>query len=120
SPTCPPSPGAPAPAWSSGTRSPPDYSPGRAWLLLDHLVGASDDGLRDRKAEGLGGLEVDHQLELGRLLDGQVGGLRAFQDLVHVNGRAAERVGTAGSIGHEAASVDVLPLCIHGRQPILL
>ena len=48
---------------------------------------------RDRQAEGLGGLEVDDQLELRRLLDGQVGGLGAFQDLVHVERGAPEEIG---------------------------
>ena len=32
------------------------------------------------EAERLGGLEVDHQLELGRLLHRQVGGLLALED----------------------------------------
>jgi len=40
---------------------------------------------RDGQAKGLRGLEVDHQLELRRLLDRQVGRLRAFEDLVYVN-----------------------------------
>src|SRR5262245_9041888 len=34
---------------------------------------------RDGEAEGLRGLEADHQLELGRLLDREVGGLRAVE-----------------------------------------
>src|SRR6266699_588690 len=38
--------------------------------------------------ERLGGLEVDEQLELRRLLDGEIGGLGALEDLVHV-GRSA-------------------------------
>src|SRR5215471_693702 len=58
--------------------------------LLDHLVGALYEGLRNREAEGLGGLQVDHQLELAGLLHGEVAGPGAFQDLVHVDGRAAE------------------------------
>src|SRR5215467_4202709 len=58
--------------------------------LLDHLVGALYKGLRNREAEGLGGLQVDHQLELAGLLHGEVAGPGAFQDLVHVDGRAAE------------------------------
>ena len=33
---------------------------------------------QDGKAEGLHRLEVDHQLEFGRLLDRQIGGLRAL------------------------------------------
>jgi hypothetical protein len=40
----------------------------------------------DREAEGFGGLEADHQLKRGRLLDGKVTGLGTFEDLVHVGG----------------------------------
>src|SRR5262245_23588192 len=58
--------------------------------LLDHLVGALYEGLRNREAEGLGRLQVDHQLELAGLLHGEVAGPGAFQELVHVDGRAAE------------------------------
>src|SRR5215467_608310 len=86
--------------------------------LLDHLVGALYEGLRNREAEGLGGLQVDHQLELAGLLHGEVAGPGAFQDLVHVDGRAAEQVEKAGPIGHEAAGVHVLSLWVHGWQPI--
>jgi hypothetical protein len=38
--------------------------------LLDHLVGEVEHIRRNREAERLGSLEVDDQLELGRLLDG--------------------------------------------------
>src|SRR5262249_57858781 len=60
------------------------------YTLLDHLVGALYEGLRNREAEGLGGLQVDHQLEPAGLLHGEVTGPGAFQDLVHVDGRATE------------------------------
>jgi hypothetical protein len=43
----------------------------------------------DCEAKGLGGLEVDDQLELHGLLHGQVSGLGPLGDLVHVCGRAA-------------------------------
>ena len=52
--------------------------------LLDHLIGPLEQRRRDREAEGIGCLEIDDQLELRRLLDGQVGGLDVFQDLVQV------------------------------------
>jgi hypothetical protein len=38
----------------------------RLWLF-DHLVGGDEQRWRHREAERLGGLEVDHELELGRL-----------------------------------------------------
>ena len=52
--------------------------------LLDHLVGPPQHRLRDRQPQRLGGLEIDDQLELGGLLDGQVAGLGALEDFVHV------------------------------------
>jgi hypothetical protein len=36
---------------------------------FDDLVSAGDEHRRHLKAERLGGLEVDHQVKLGRLLD---------------------------------------------------
>ena len=52
--------------------------------LLDHLIRPLQERRRDRQPEGLGGLEVDDQLELRRLLHGQVGGLGTFQNLVYI------------------------------------
>ena len=37
--------------------------------LLDHLVGAVQHRWRDFEAKRFGGLEIDHQLECGRLLN---------------------------------------------------
>src|SRR5262245_42171914 len=52
----------------------------------DDLVGSNQERLRDCQAQRLGGLEVDHQLELRRLFDREVGGFGPFQNLVHVRG----------------------------------
>ena len=71
---------------------------------FDHLVGAGQERLRHGQAKRLRGLEVDHQLELGRLLHRQVGRLLALEDAVDVAGRAAGRIGRIGPVGHQAAA----------------
>jgi hypothetical protein len=70
----------------------------------------------DRQAEGLGGLEVDHQLELRGLLYGEIGRLRPFQDLVHVGGgamsptrRTSRRVSERASARAAYGTVMVVP-----------
>src|SRR6266852_2793167 len=61
--------------------------------LLDDFIRPLQQRRRDCQAEGLGGLEVDNQLELGRLLDGEIAGLGALEDLVDVASSMAELVG---------------------------
>src|SRR5229473_5492859 len=56
-------------------------------ISLDHLVGLQEDRWRDDGANRLGGLKVDHHLELGRLLYWKVGGPGPLQDFVDI-GRA--------------------------------
>src|SRR5262245_7942029 len=58
-------------------------------LLLNHRIRSRQDVRLDRQADLLRGLEIDHQLELRGPLYGQIGGLGAFQSLVHVNGNAS-------------------------------
>jgi hypothetical protein len=48
--------------------------------LLDHLVGGRQQRFQDGEGEGLGGLEVDDQLELGRQHHREVRWLPAFED----------------------------------------
>jgi hypothetical protein len=55
--------------------------------LFDHIVGATEHQWRHGETQRLGGLEVDHQLELSRQLDREVGWLGAFKDTVDVSCR---------------------------------
>src|SRR5690349_21322706 len=70
---------------------------------LDDLIRPLKKQRRDRQTKRLGGLEVDDEVELRRLLDGQVGGLGAPQDSVNVNCSTSFQLGNICSIGHETA-----------------
>jgi hypothetical protein len=48
--------------------------------LFDHLVGKREQGRRHVDAKRLGGLEVNDQLELGRLHNRQVGRTLSFKN----------------------------------------
>src|SRR5262249_482312 len=91
----------------------------KAWNSLDQLISLADEQRRHFETERLGGLEVDHQLELRGLLDGQVGGLGALEDLVHVGSGAPKQIRLVRSIGHKAPGIDKPPPKVHGRQPVL-
>src|SRR6516164_3086766 len=79
---------------------------GRSPASLDDLVGAAEEGKRNRQAEGFCGLQIDYQLELRRLLDRKVGRFDALQDLVDVVSRKPVHVGDTRPIGHQSASFD--------------
>src|SRR3989442_9124886 len=75
-------------------------SPGCAAALLDHLIRPQQQRRRDREAERLGGLHVDDQLEFRRLLDGEIGGLGALQDLVDVHSSAGGDILEVRAVRH--------------------
>ena len=64
-------------------------------------------------------LRLITKLKLGRLLDREVGGLGAFEDLIDVRGCAAKEIGIVRPIGHEATSLDEFPRPRNGWQAVL-
>jgi hypothetical protein len=58
--------------------------------LFDDLVGECEKRFRNLNADCLGGRDVDDKLKFGRLLDRDIAGLRAAQNLVHDLGSAPE------------------------------
>src|SRR5438876_10247555 len=83
---------------------------------LDHLVAASEQGRRNFQAEHLGSGQVDDEVELGRLLNRDVGWLRPAQNLVDIVGGAPEHVRPICSIRHQTACFDGFPDTVHRRQ----
>src|SRR6516225_9982172 len=79
----------------------PGESRRAASVLTDHLVRLEEERRGYRQSEVLGGLEVDDQLELRGLLDGEIRGLSPLENLVDVGGGAPKVVGEARPIGHE-------------------
>src|SRR5262245_2027050 len=85
---------------------------------LDDLIRPGQERRWDRQTEGLGGLEVDDELELGRLLDGEVARLSTFEDLVDVASGAPKQIGDIRAVGHQALGFDKLPQLIHRWEPV--
>ena len=82
-------------------------TPQQTASLFDHLVRADERGRWHVEAERLGGLEVDHQLALGRHLHRKVGRLLALEDAIDIVGRAPEVVDLIRPIGDQAAAGDI-------------
>src|SRR5262245_61118760 len=86
---------------------------------MDDVIGSQEQRLRDGEAECLGGLEVDDQLKLRGLLDGQIGGLGPFQNLAYHLGGFLPHGSQAGPVRDETPSFYLLAPLVNGGQSIL-
>ena len=73
--------------------------------LFDHLIGDLLQMHRHGKTEGLSGLEIDDELELGGLLDGKFVRLSAMQDAIGISRRAPKIIALVISVGQQAAEL---------------
>src|SRR5688500_11643399 len=74
-------------------------------MLFDHPVRPRQHFLWYRHADLLCRLHIDHQLELRRLLDRQIGRLCSLQDLVHVVCDAPVAFREVRPVGHEPTAI---------------
>ena len=80
-------------------------------------VARSRNESRHRESERLGGRQVDDEIELGRLLDREVGRLGAAQNPVDIAACAPEQIGVVRAIGHETARREVVSERVNRGQP---
>ena len=84
-------------------------------ILFDDLVGAGEDCGRNIQPERLGGLEVEHQLEFGRLLRWQIGRRGALR-ISSVNTDLVIDRRETYPIAHRAAGHSEFTPCIDRRD----
>src|SRR5258705_8093099 len=93
-------------------------APQQTTALFDHLVGALQQRCRHFDAKRLCGLQIDHQFELGGLLDRQVGRVRTLEYLVDENVGPTIKISNIRSVGQKEARLRQLSLERGGWQPI--
>src|SRR6266540_1084447 len=86
--------------------------------LLDDLVSAGEQRLRNREAKRFGGLQVDDQLELGGFHDRQVAGCGALEDFPDINASLAVGLARNAPVAQKAAALCEFAREIHCRDPI--
>src|SRR5580658_5123021 len=94
------------------------HAPQQNVSLFDQLVGALLERERHIETECLCGLEVDHQLELDRGLDGKVAWLLALEDVIGIARRAPIIIEQVTSVGQEAAEFSEETVRIDGREAV--
>src|SRR4051812_38602497 len=85
--------------------------------LLEELLSLSEDRGRDGQADRPSGRKIDDQLNVGWLLDGQIGRLSPLHDLVdvlHGTSIPDERI---RSVRHQATDHGESSGLAHGRYP---
>ena len=73
-------------------------------VLLDHLIGTTNQGERCVKAESLRGLEIDNHLKLRGLDDRKVGRVLSLEDSARIGSNLPKQVGIVGAIADQTAS----------------
>src|SRR5262249_39022351 len=87
--------------------------------LFDHLVGGGENRIRHGHAEGLGGLEIDDELEPGRQLDRQLARLGTIENAIDIGGRTPVAVGEVLAVADQSSGLYVLPEREDRRPPVL-
>src|SRR5215831_2060307 len=84
---------------------------------LDHLVSAQHELRWEFMAHSFGGRQIDHKIEFGWLLDRQIGGLAAAQQLGELSAHyVAEQLNDQRTVADEAILLCHFRKLVHGGQ----
>src|SRR5262249_62399903 len=86
--------------------------------LFDHLVGAGEEGFRNRKANRFRGFDVDNEFELGGLIDWQVGRRGAIENASYVDSGATISICCIIPIANKPALFDEFSVGVDGRNSV--
>ena len=86
--------------------------------LFDHFVGAPEQNQRDGEAKRLSRLEVNHQLKLGWLLDGQHLRLFSIKNTAAVHAGLTIRIGDVRAVAHQTTRRSVLVKRVYSRNGV--
>src|SRR5262245_31011422 len=95
------------------------FEPPSQFTSLDHLVSDSEQSWREANAECLRGVQVDHELELGRLHHRQVAGLFALENAAGIDTSQAICISDARSVAHQTADFREVARKIDRRHPMV-
>ena len=95
------------------------HAPQQPTTLFDHFVGGSEQFIWNGNAERLGGLEIDQKLKCRRLLDRQVAGVCALENLVHICCGAPKEPMEARTIREQTACIREFPEAEDRRKSVL-
>src|SRR4051812_16790418 len=87
---------------------------------FNHLIGSGEERRRDREAERSGCLEVDYELEFGRLQDRHVSRLLASKHSPCLQASLIIGVKEARSIAHQTTHLRKLANVINRGQAVML
>src|SRR5262249_52153892 len=93
--------------------SPQDDAPS-----FNHLVPPCEQPRWDSESKCVGSLQIDHQFELGRRLQGKIARISALQDPVDVGCGAAEDIGGIDAVGNQTAARSKHPQWIDCGQAV--
>src|SRR5262249_24091367 len=78
-----------------------DAARGPSTPSFDHLVGAGEQRRRNFQVKRPGRLEIDDELDFGRLHDRQIGGLGALEDASDIVAHLTPHIGKISSIDNQ-------------------